>query len=98
MQAVEHLIEQYASQLERSIAAALDPRKLSPGGPAGASLLGGPDVARSTTGLAPGTPAKWQVGVEQAQQVHLGAWRNQAGMGIRQNSISLTSCWGANTV
>ena len=46
--------------LERAMAAALDPRKLSPAS-GGAGL--GPGGARSAGGPAPGSTAKWQVRV-----------------------------------
>ena len=55
---MEALEAQYVGDLERAMAAALDPRKLSPAS-GGAGL--GPGGARSAGSPAPGSTAKWQV-------------------------------------
>ena len=56
-QAVEALEAQYVGDLERAMAAALDPRKLSP---ASGSAGLGPGGARSAGSPALGSTAKWQ--------------------------------------
>lgn len=58
-QAVEGLEEHSLSSLERALAAALDPRKLTQ--TTGGGLMGGPGGAHSAGTPTPGSSAKWQV-------------------------------------
>ncbi len=51
-------MDRYVGKLERSLTAALDPRKLGPAAAGAGGLLGGPGGARSATTAAPGSSAK----------------------------------------
>lgn len=51
-------MEGYVQKLEKSLATALDPRKLGPAAAGQSGLLGTPGGARSSAGATPGSSAK----------------------------------------
>ncbi len=75
-QAVEALEAQYVGDLERAMAVALDPRKLTPASSGAAGL--GPGGARSAGSPAPGSTAKWQAWALSCHQQMLAPFCNVA--------------------